>query len=167
MDMSYCLPRAKGAFLIMRKRYTDDFRASAVIMLEAEGYPQKLGALTSVAQYLKVPLTTLHRWFHAKNNPPPSELVTIKKEDLARLFLEEVYHAVLEMGKARQDADYRELATAIGILTDKLQLLTGEPTERTAVVNELSDVERASRIVAILERGRQERARQPSTDILH
>lgn len=135
-------------------RYTDEFRAGAVLMLQGADYPKVKGSLERVAKELKVPAMTLHRWFHKKSNPPPNEIVSIKKEQIISMMMGEVYHALTEMGNARQDADYKELATAIGILTDKLQLLTGQPTERTVVVNELSPDEKRSRVATLLERAR-------------
>lgn len=113
-----------------RKRYTDEFRASAVLMLEAAGYPDKEGALTKVAKHLGMPYQTLSRWAREKNNPPPPELVHNKKIDLIAGIKNELSFIFDEMGKTRQDAEYRELATAFGIMVDKLQLLTGQPTER-------------------------------------
>jgi hypothetical protein len=47
------------------------------------------------------------------------------------------------------DAQYRELATAFGILVDKLQLLSGEPTERTETKT-ISEEERHERVRAII-----------------
>lgn len=114
-----------------RKRYTDEFRASAVLMLEAAGYPDKEGALVKVARHLKMPHSTLSRWARSKNNPPPSELVQNKKIDLVASIKEEISHVFDEFGKTRQDAEYKELATAFGIFVDKLQLLEGKPTSIT------------------------------------
>lgn len=113
-----------------KNRYSDDFRASAVLMLQAAGYPDESGALTRVAARVGVPHQTLSRWARGVGNPPPHEMVQIKKEDLEKLILKEA-HAIFEfMPDAREVANYRELATAFGILIDKLQLLTGEPTQR-------------------------------------
>lgn len=114
-----------------RKRYTDDFRAGAVLMLQAAGYPDTEGALSLVSRKLNVPRTTLRRWFHEQQNPPPSDLVHEKKLDLVAAIREEIAAVLGEMPEARADADYRTLATALGILVDKLQLLEGRPTERT------------------------------------
>lgn len=113
-----------------RNRYTDEFRASAVLMLMAAGYPDRLGSLTHVADKLSVPARTLSRWAKAENNPPPAELVIDKRVDLVEMLRDEAYNALREMGEARQDASYRELATAVGIFVDKIQLLTGQATER-------------------------------------
>jgi transposase-like protein len=114
-----------------RKRYDDKFRASAVLMLEAAGYPDKPGALTSVAANLKMPHQTLSRWARETQNPAPPELVQEKRFDLIEALRSEVQAALGEMKNARPEADYRALTTAVGIMVDKLQLLEGKPTERT------------------------------------
>lgn len=147
-----------------RRRYTDEFRASTVIMLQAAGYPDKKGALQEVSNHVGVASMTISRWFHASNNPPPNELVSIQKEDIVRLMIGEVHAAVIEMAKARQDADYKDLATAAAILTDKWQLLDGKPTERTAHVSELSDDERSQGIAALFDRARARQAGLSATD---
>jgi transposase-like protein len=46
-----------------RRRYNDDFRASATLMLEAAGYPGRDGALSQVSGHLSVPRSTLRGWF--------------------------------------------------------------------------------------------------------
>jgi len=114
-----------------RKRYDDKFRASAVVMLEAAGYPDKKGAMTQVAKHLGVPMATLNGWFKASRNPPPAELRTEKRGDLVALIREELGGILEAMPNARMDASFRDLAVATGILVDKLQLLTGAPTENS------------------------------------
>lgn len=121
-----------------RKIYTDKFRASAVVMLEAAGYAgdrqkNKPGALKQVSKHLSVPERTLSRWFRAENNPPPDILVTEKKGDLVAMIDEELEGIFGEMPTARPDASYRDMGTVAGILIDKKQLLTGEPTENNDV----------------------------------
>lgn len=111
-----------------RKRYDDKFRASAVLMLEAQGYPTKEGAITSVSKHLGVPMATLHRWYHGKQNPPPSDLVSEKRIDFTEAIKKELTGILGDMPNARQDAGYKDLATALGILVDKLQLLENKPT---------------------------------------
>lgn len=112
----------------LRKRYTDEFRASAVLMLQGAGYPDTVGSLAAVSARVGVAGTTLRRWFTKEQNPPPDKIVAIKKEDLADLILKEAHAILKDMPDARQDASYREMATAFGIMVDKLQLLTGEAT---------------------------------------
>lgn len=114
-------------------RYTDEFRASAVLMLQAAGYPDEPGALSRVARELGVPHPTLSRWARAVSNPPPNEVVQRKKIDFIEAIENELAGIFQDMPDARQDADYRTLGTVAGILLDKKQLLEGKPTERTAV----------------------------------
>lgn len=108
--------------------YSDSFRASAIAMLQSSGWPEKDGALSQTAKALNVPLTTLHRWASGKSNPPPSEIVTQKKEELSDLLDNEIRLALGAMSAARLKASYRDIGTVIGILVDKKQLLTGKPT---------------------------------------
>ena len=112
-----------------RKRYDDKFRANAIVMLQAAGWPNQDGALTRVAKNINVPLTTLSRWAKNESNPAPAELVTEKKNDLRDLLRREIGLALNEADHARSDASYRDLMTAVGIMVDKLQLLNDEPTE--------------------------------------
>jgi len=114
-----------------RKRYDDKFRASAVVMLEAAGWPNEKGALARVSRHLGVPSPTLSRWAREKNNPAPNEVVTEKKGDLVALLKAEAEAIFGDMPNARKDASYRDLAVALGIVLDKHQLLSGGPTGRT------------------------------------
>jgi len=122
-----------------RRRYDDKFRASAVVMLDAQGYPKKKGALAAVARHLNVPNTTLHGWYQQKHNPAPTELRTEKKGDLVAMLQTEIANALLEAPQARPEANYRDLITGAAIMIDKLQLLTGNPTDRTEIVNNAKD----------------------------
>lgn len=112
-----------------RKRYDDKFRANAIVMLEAAGYPNQKGALSQVSQHLSVPETTLHGWAREKHNPVPADIRTEKKGEIVDLLRAEIEAALGAAAGARPDANYRDLMTGIGIMVDKLQLLTNEPTE--------------------------------------
>lgn len=126
-----------------KPRYDDKFRASAIVMLEASGYPNREGALSQVAKHIGIPRMTLQRWAKATQNPPPHELVTEKRDELSDLLEKEIRAALAEMDKARPDTSYRDLGTVVGILTDKRQLLSGEPTQNnsTKVIIEYADLE--------------------------
>src|SRR3990167_1921785 len=139
-----------------RKSYDDKFRASAVVMLEAAGYPTEKGALTRTSEHLHVPAMTLMRWFRKVQNPPPNEVVTEKRAELKDFVRSELNAIFGDMPIVRADASYRDLATAAGILIDKLQLLENKPTERVEHTHE----ERANRITEILDAGRTRRTRQ-------
>lgn len=111
-------------------RYSEDFRAGAIVTLEAAGYPDQKGALMRVARDTGVPHTTLRRWFLRLSNPPPNGTVHEKKLELVELLDKELDGIFGELPDARLDASYRDLATAAGIFIDKKQLLEGGPTER-------------------------------------
>jgi transposase-like protein len=135
-------------------RYTDEFRAQAVVMLEAAGYPDNKGALVRVAQRLGIKHQTLSRWGRQAQNPPPPEMVQRKSFDLVQALRDEIQSILQEMPNARPDADYRELGTVLGIVVDKLQLIEGKATER---IEMMSDDERATRIAEILDAARTRR----------
>lgn len=148
-----------------RKSYDDKFRASAVVMLEAAGYPSKKGALMQVAGHIGVPHPTLSRWFNAQRNPPPNDVVQEKRQELS-LRLEDLAHKLVDMAcriadNADTDTSIQQVATSVGIVVDKWQLLKGKPTDRHEIVDNST---RAERINSILERGRTRRAGQSDSD---
>lgn len=113
-----------------RRRYSDEERATYVAMLVAEGYPERTGALKKVAAFVGCHPNVLRRWWKGTQNPPPTELVTQKKEDIATR-LEGVVHHILDLlPDALEIADTRDLITGLGVSIDKLQLVSGKPTER-------------------------------------
>lgn len=112
-----------------KRRYDDKFRASAVLMLEAAGYPKQPGALEATAKRLQMPRSTLRQWYEGTRNPPPAEMKQEKELDLVKALRDEINYILPELAKARGDAPYKDLVTALAILIDKLQLLAGQPTE--------------------------------------
>lgn len=124
-----------------RNSYTDEYRASAVALLEGAGYPDKEGALSQMARHLRVPARTLSRWFNGEQNPPPDQLVNEKKADLVETINAELTSIFAAMGKARDEASYKDLTTAAGILIDKRQLLSGGATERAEVSHKIHTIE--------------------------
>ena len=123
------------------KRYSDDFRAGAVLMLEAAGYPGTKGALTAVAKKLKTPPRTISRWFNKENNPPPDRLVREKRGELVER-LEDMAHMLLDaMGVdiGENGVDAVRAATAMGITIDKWLLLKGEPTGIVKVIQMIQE----------------------------
>ena len=112
-----------------RPTYDDKFRASAVVMLKSQGYPEMKGSLTFVAKHLHVPLRTLSRWFNGENNPPPDIDVNEKTFDMRAALQAELEAIIGAMPTARIDASYSQLGTVLGIVFDKMRLLDGLPTE--------------------------------------
>ncbi len=133
---------------VKRKRFNDDFRASAVLMLEATGYPEKKGGLTQVSNHLGVPLSTLRGWYTEEHNPAPAEVRNVKRIDLVGELTNLLGLTFTAAQNTVEEASYKELATAIGIFVDKLQLLSGQPTER----QELNVIDHRERILAVVAR---------------
>ena len=114
-----------------RKRYTDEFRASAVLMYEAT--PN----FVQVANHLKMPEATLRSWVNRKraiDKMPQGaetdvEIYDETKIDFVQMIDSEMVEIFKEMKFKRDTAEYRELGIVYGILQDKKQLLTGGPTE--------------------------------------
>lgn len=118
-----------------RRRYDDKFRASAVVMLEAAGYPGKEGALMDVCRHLSMPHNTLRNWYHAERNPPPSDLRQHIKKSLVEMLDDMAFKLIGAMPSKITDANLQQVATTLGIVIDKKQLLIGQPTWRIEVIN--------------------------------
>jgi hypothetical protein len=116
-----------------RPSYDDKFRASAVVMLEGAGYPDRKGALHKVAVHLGVPDRTISRWFRKENNVAPDDLVTEKRGELLDGLRDLAYELLTAINTDIRDngVDAVRAATALGIVIDKIQLLTGGPTENS------------------------------------
>lgn len=147
-------------------RYSDDFRATAVLMLRANGYPERRGALMETANHLGVSHSLLGRWYRHHVTPAPSKVAQIKMADIIEMLRSEIIRAIQTLPEALPDADYLDIGKVTGILIDKLQLLSGEATER--VVYELSDSDRSEQVAALLNTARERAARRSidGSDIL-
>lgn len=116
-------------------KFDDNYRAGAVVMLQAEGYPNDPFAIGRVYEYLKQKApyphkTTLKNWFYGIQNEPPSNLVDDKKGDMVEAFKELAWKLINHAGSADTIAEMsgQQAITSIGILVDKIQLLEGKAT---------------------------------------
>lgn len=121
---------------MQKPTYDEQFIASAVIMLEAAGYPDTPGALSRVARHLGIHKQTLSRWARKETRTDTAPIVTQLKRDVTELLDHIIYGVASEVVR-RIDGDeldrvtLPQLMTAMGIAVDKRQLLNGDPTERT------------------------------------
>ena len=99
-----------------RKRYTDKFRAGAIVMLEANGYPDKKGALATVSNHLSVPQATLHRWFHGKNNPAPELSIDMANQ----VFESIVAKSINKIADSIDDLSLAECLHFVGLVANGL-----------------------------------------------
>jgi len=123
-----------------RKRYDDKFRASAVVTLQAAGYTgdehSRPGALSQVSNAIGVPMPTLRRWFTGDRNPPPSDMVSEKKADLAVVFEDIAYKMLAHAGNPDviDSMSGKDAVIAAATATDKMRLLRGLPTEIVQII---------------------------------
>ena len=129
--------------------YTDEEKARALAMLKGEK-----GNISRVSKTVGVSPKTLRAWrdevgtsqvgnelpTHSppkKEPEPPAlpELVEQASADLATRFEDEISAILSTLPSKRDGATYKDLATSIGILTDKIQLLRGQPTQRQEVLS--------------------------------
>ena len=114
-------------------RYNDEERAMFLLQLEAAGYPKNEHAPMQVAKQKGAPhARTLKRWWKRKNEPHIDKIVQHKRPDLITAIEDLLWQHIEAATEAVQgNEDLRAIDTGIGILADKLQLLRGEPTERS------------------------------------
>ena len=110
-------------------QYSDEDKASAVLMLEVSGYPDKPGSMAKVVRELGVPESTLRDWAKNQHGAPPANVRANKKGELIGLLKDAATDLVKHLIEIASTGDVRETATALGIIIDKLQILSGEPTE--------------------------------------
>ena len=138
-----------------KRSYSDEQRAQALAMLQAEGYPDNEGALTKVARAFGVPLTTLFTWQGRAMNAVSSDIRSQQTFNLLAVIDSEIERIFEGMQTKRKDASYRDLAIALGILTDKKQLLMGMPTSRTEHTHIFSEADKVSAVQSLLDKGKQ------------
>lgn len=100
----------------MATRYTDSDRAAALAVLQANA-----GNMARTARETGVPRVTLLGWARdVDRQSRTADLAERKRVDLADIIRAELDAIFGAMEAKRGEASYRELATAAGILVDKL-----------------------------------------------
>ncbi len=115
-----------------RKSYNDKFRASAVLMYEADGNALR------VAKHLGIARSTLRSWVNMAHNnglqPARSgvvlEVYQEEKVSITGMLDAAVRDALGYLPDKWPEASAREIAIAVGIFVDKKQLLSGGATSR-------------------------------------
>jgi transcriptional regulator with XRE-family HTH domain len=134
--------------------FSDAERAEAVALLKMRGWPEQKGALTAVANHLNIWPTTLLRWATGKSNPPPDNIVIEKSDQLLEALYRLLGPIVANALETVGDAQFRELMTGLGIVTDKIQNLEGKPTER---IEYTTPEQRRDRVAELFDRARSRR----------
>ena len=136
-------------------QYSDEDKASAVLMLEAAGYPNRPGAMAQVVRELGVPESTLRSWAKNQHGAPPAKVRAEKRIELVQSLKEVAFALVTHLGNIADTGDVRETATALGIVVDKLQILSGEPTANTnqrIIIEYADDEDIVTQAAAVAER---------------
>jgi transposase-like protein len=147
----------------MSHPYDDTFKQAAIRRLHEAGSPVQHGAMTQTAAELGIPRRTLTRWASGGPGAPPCD----PPPALTDLLDAEIRRVLAAMVEARQAASYRELGTVLQILIDKQLVLSGAPTERTAIHLDddgFTDEQRIQRIVELLDAARTRRTRPSPGD---
>ena len=118
-------PKAKAKTKTYR-RYSDDQRANALAALAANG-----GNIKRTSRDLGIPQQTLREWSKGLCHPAVTELRDQKKGTLAQGLEEMAWKLIGVVPEALKDCNIQQLATALGITIDKMQLLRNKPTEIT------------------------------------
>jgi hypothetical protein len=123
------------------KKFTEDERAMWLLQLEVLNYPKNIHAPTTVSKQRGAPhALTLKRWWKVQNTPKIDKLIEHKKRDvIADLGHLLGLHIDAAIDAVHGNEDLRALDTGIGILVDKLQLLTGNPTERVDTIVRIAE----------------------------
>jgi hypothetical protein len=110
--------------------------------LQAAGYPDTPGASARVSERFRIPRRTIERWAKGERTGAPQHIIQVKRAELRDMLREEATEILVEMAGKREEAGYRDLAIALGIIVDKLQLLSGGPTDSSTsrIVIEYIDV---------------------------
>lgn len=139
-----------------RRKFSDQQKSDALAALDANG-----GNVNLTATQLGISESTLRSW--AKNRGVNADVALLREQkriDLS-IRLKDIAHQILDILPDKlKDSNTQQLATALGIVVDKSQLLDNKPTERHEVIDNLSDDERVARIAAIFDRARTRRTGQ-------
>jgi hypothetical protein len=133
-----------------RRDYSDDERAEALAVLDANG-----GNLSRTAREVGVPRKTLAQWVTGRAALRVADLRQRKKGLLADALEDFGWQVIEALAGRVEQGNLVQLATTLGIAVDKMQLLRGKPT---SINNDgLTDVERVVRIAALADAARARR----------
>jgi len=129
-----------------KRRYTEADKATALAVLKSCGGDYSKGARTA-----GIPRNTLKSWALEPRYAAPASVRQQKERDAAVAW-SELRDLALDRARATvmddsQKIQFRDLSWTAAVATDKVQLLTGKPTERTEVLS-LADFLKGSSPVA-------------------
>jgi hypothetical protein len=123
---------------VYHRKYSDKQKAGAILLVQAAGYPDTVGAINRVSKEQKIPQRSLYRWVtqgvHSSDPEAAASMAETMEEtrqELVELIENTVRKALKSMAEAdvRDGATYRDFAWAAAVLIDKLQVLNGQPSQ--------------------------------------
>ena len=108
-----------------KRSYSDNEKAAALLTLESNG-----GNLSRTSRELNIPVTTLVVWRNGHVIPEVSDIRNENRTPLVDRLMNELTAALNLLPDKRSEASYSDLMRGVGILTDKVQLLSGADTAR-------------------------------------
>ena len=123
-------------------KYSDDFKAGVLAMLQGAGYPENEYAIGEVYRHMKtqgssVSKDSIRRWAEGKHvNATVDGKVATHKKDMGTA-LESLFWKLYEHALGDETIDQLKGAqayTAMGIVLDKYRLVQGLPTEIVQVI---------------------------------
>lgn len=133
--------------------HSEDEKAAALAALKANG-----GKLRKTARETGIPVATLSGWRDADRSGVRTEKKEAAEQALADLYESLAREACGLLPSAMKRAEAKELGTIVGILTDKMQLLRGQPNSITKDVSTYTPEQRRKRIDELLNGRRGDRA---------
>lgn len=133
-----------------KRQYSDNDKAIALAALDANE-----GNVLRTAKQLGIPHKTLDEWAKGRNQVPQvADLHKEKRKDLGDR-LEDLAHSLVDILPDKiPEASLRDLAGALIVAVDKMQLLKGAPTAISKDVSDISNRERANRILELIKPGK-------------
>ncbi len=114
-----------------RRRYSDNDKATALAMYDANG-----GNLYRTSRELKIPQSTLEEWVNGRGTSHDvPELRNEKRQELQEVLRDLAYEIAGAMPAKIKSATLSQQSTALGIVLEKMQLLSGKATERVDVTD--------------------------------
>lgn len=133
-----------------KRQYSDNDKATALSILDANG-----GNVNQTAKQIGIPRKTLEMW--ANNRHLSADVADIrqeKKASLAEKFQELADKLVDDLIRRVGEGKFVEQATAAAIAVDKMQLLKGAPTAISKDVSNVTNEDRANRILELVKPGK-------------
>lgn len=146
-----------------KRQYSDDEKAAALLALEANG-----GNATKTARETGIPTNTIRSWRDGVGTPPAVTQIRDEKRpefsERLKMLAGKLIDVAFDKLNEPDGVPLNHLMTGIGIAIEKWQLLEGNATDRTEILDTLSDDERAARIAALLDKARARRAGRAAPD---